>query len=209
MKRARIAPLLLLSTVLAACGGEPQRAPAGPGPAKPARQRFDAQPPRPDVEEVPEEPDFGPGAGEEPVAPRPVEFPRPEGDSPDVAALSAEESALHGTYRLREFIAMSGQVPGGDGRVNGTLMLHSQRRRATLLVSHGPLSNRHLGGEGTYHGGGRWRLVGDEVVLEPFVVKKDGKNEPLAGPWVARWKVVREGDLVLLKAGEFTYERAP
>jgi hypothetical protein len=161
---------------------------------------------------IPEEPE-----------PTPVEPPRPEAGLPLATPLSPEEAALVGTYRLREFIAMQGQVPGGDSRLNGTITLAADGRRVTLRVTrHLLLPPPRAGWD--YVGGGRWRAPGDEVVFEPFLVvlpsirnrPEDGESrglhladQPLTGPWVARWRVVREDGHVLLKGGEFTYERVP
>ena len=139
----------------------------------------------------------------EPAVPRSEYFPHPEAGLAPASGLTSEESPLVGEYRLREFIAMSGQVPGPDARLNGTMNLSADGRRVTLHVLRHTLNKPASGGR-AYRGGGRWRLVGDEIVLEPFVLAED---EPLVGPGVARWKVVREDGKVLLKAGEFTYER--
>ena len=123
-----------------------------------------------------------------------------------VAPLTDAERALAGPYRLREFVAMSGQVPGGDARVTGILALSALGRQASLLVETFrllPPSGRKAG----YVGVGRWRLDGDEIVLEPFTTKVGEKVVDPLGPWVLRWKVERfSGGRVLLKAGEFTWE---
>jgi hypothetical protein len=214
VKRARANLLLVLSLGLAACGEEPAEAPApGPGekvPAAPQAPRatpFRGFPPSPpDVEEIDPHPLEDRVPGFRPRDPRPEDFPRPEADAPAASGLGPEEAALAGTYRLREYIAMADQVPGGQGRLTGTLTLFAEKRRVQLHVVHAPLSDRYMGGGKQHFGGGRWRLADGELVFEPFRV--DG-GEPLAGPWVDRWKVVRDGDRILLRAGEFTYERTP
>jgi hypothetical protein len=201
MKRLHTTCSLAVLAALTACGREPEK------PFEPLRAD-DPQAPARRIVSQPHAPETGlpPSTlnGEDfPSAP--LEAPRPEAGLPPATALSAEEVALVGTYRLREFIAMSGQVPGPDARLNGSIVLRAAGRRVTLYVAQGALSNRYVGG-GDHTGGGRWRLAGDEVVFDPFVVDK---GEPLVGPWVARWQVVREDGQVLLKAGEFTYERVP
>lgn len=196
--------ILLLVPALSGCGREPEK------PFEPLRANDPSGPtwrvviqPRPSETGLPPK-TLPPDVGDSP--PEPAEPPRPEAGLPPAAALSPEETALVGTYRLREFIAMSGQVPGPDARLTGSITLSAEGRRVTLFVRQGALSNRYRGGGSNRSGGGRWRLDREEVVFDPYRVDR---GEELVGPWVARWKVVREDGQVLLKAGDFTYERAP
>ena len=229
--RVRLFGLTLLS--LAGCGREPEkpfepwRATLPPREAPQKQSGFEIVFPQP----VPP-----PALSSDDLGLPPLEAPRPEAGLAHAAALTVEEAELVGTYKLREFIAMSGQVPGPDARLNGTLELEAGRRVTLSIVRHGLLKPPHP--PQVYAGGGRWHLSGNDLRFEPFAVDTGARARkpppgpnafappshdppetgPAAvaerdvqqvGPWVARWKVVREDGKILLQAGEFTYERVP
>lgn len=140
-----------------------------------------------------------------PTAPA-AEAPRPEAGLPPPSPLGEGEREVAGAWRLREFVAMSGQVPGGDARLVGTLVLGAADRRAVLRIESYRLQSPP-GSQGTYLGGGRWRREGDEVLFEPFQTLLGTRVVDPTGPWALRWRIVREAGRLLLQAGEFTYER--
>jgi hypothetical protein len=110
------------------------------------------------------------------------------------------------TLAMREYVDMSGHVSPTAARVNGLLWL-AEKGRAYIRIWMDPLLEGGGPVDGTVRDAqGTWKRDGDHLVVEGLEVVIGKK--PVFGPagTTHRWRL--EGDLALVHAAPFTFERA-
>jgi hypothetical protein len=107
---------------------------------------------------------------------------------------------------MREYVDMSGNVSAAPARVNGMLWL-AEKGDAYVRIWLDPLlEGGGLGDWKVRNARGTWKRDGDQLVVEGLEVVLGAK--PVFGPagTTHRWRL--EGDLALVHADPFKFERA-